>query len=425
MSLPSQEDAQPQGLVHAFRAFRHRDFALFWCGALVSNVGAWLASLTIPYVVYQVTGSALLVGLVAVFQFVPFLLSGPWGGVLADRHDRRRILLITQTGLMLSAFLVWAVVAAGVREPLVIMGAVSLTGIFAGLNMPSWQAFVNDLVPREDLQSAVALNSFQFNASRALGPAIAGILIALVGPSWALLYNALSYTAVLLALALIRVRPVATASPDRTRVHAQLRTAVRYVRTQPGIAVSILVSFIVGVLVNPLFQLTVVFAGSVFDVGPVRLGLMNAAMGLGALLAIPFIAGWAQALSLARIVRVALFVLPFGIAGFALSPTWAIALVPLTVVGACFLALMSSCNTAMQLIVTPLLRGRVISVRIMIYTLATPIGSIIQGSLADSIGPRWTVLGAAALMLAASAALTLTRGRLQISRLDDPHDAGS
>ncbi|CAB4947949.1 unannotated protein [freshwater metagenome] len=422
MTVATSEDSPPRGLRNAFRAFGHRDFRLFWSGALLSNTGAWLASLTIPYVIYQETGSALLVGLVAVFQFMPFLVSGPLGGVLADRHDRRRILLLMQTGLMLSSLLVWGVVASGVRQPLVIMGAVACTGVFAGLNMPSWQAFVNDLVPRDDLQSAVALNSFQFNAARAIGPAMAGVLIALVGPSWALLFNALSYLAVILALALIRTRPVITPDPDPGRVHTQFRATVRYVRSQPGIVMAIIISIIVGALVTPLFQFTVVFAGSVFDVGAVQLGLMNAAMGLGALIAIPFIAGWRQVLSLARIVRGSLFAIPFGIVGFALSPNATVALIPLALVGASFLALMSSCNTAVQMIVAPLLRGRVISVRIMFYTVSMPLGSIVMGTLSDQIGPRATVLGAGVLMMIAALGLTVAKGRLQLGRLDDPQD---
>lgn len=424
MSLASSEEAPPQGFRHAFRAFGHRDFRLFWGGALLSNTGAWLASLTIPYVIYQETGSALLVGLVAVFQFVPFLISGPMGGVLADRHDRRRILLMTQAGLMATSLLVWGVVASGVRDPFVIMGAVALSGVFAGLNMPSWQAFVNDLVPRDDLKSAVALNSFQFNAARAIGPAMAGIVIAFVGPSWALLYNALSYLAVILALALIRTRPVVAPEPDRGRVHTQFRATVRYVRTQPGIVMAIIISMIVGALVTPLFQFTVVFAASEFDVGAVALGLMNAALGVGAVLAIPFVAGWGKSVSLARVVAVSLFAIPFGIVGFALSPSAGVALIPLVLVGGCFLALMSSCNTAVQMIVAPALRGRVISVRIMLYTLSMPLGSIVQGSLADRFGPRPTVVGAGVLMLAAALVLTLAKGRRGLARLDDPQDSG-
>jgi MFS family permease len=408
---------------HAFRAFRHRDFRLFWTGALVSNTGAWLASLTIPYVIYEETGSALLVGLVAVFQFVPFLISGPLGGVIADRRDRRRTLVASQTGLMLSSLLVWAVVATGVRQPFVVMGAVALGGVFAGLNMPSWQAFVNDLVPRDDLKSAVALNSFQFNAARAIGPALAGLVIAFVGPSWALLSNALSYLAVILALVLIRTRPVVAVGTDQGRVHKQFGTTIRYVRSQPGIVMAIIISMIVGALVTPLFQFTVVFAGSVFDVGAATLGVMNAALGVGAVLAIPFIAGWGRVTRLGRIVELSLFAIPFGIVGFALSPGAAVSLVPLVLVGACFLALMSSCNTAVQMIVAPSLRGRVISVRIMLYTLSMPLGSIIQGTLADRIGPRATVIGAGVLMMVAAIALTLAKGRVQLSRLDDPQDA--
>lgn len=415
-------DAKTSGLRYSMRAFSHRDFTLFWIGAFISNAGGWLSNLTVPFVVYQATQSALWVGLVSVFQFGPQVLLSPWGGVLADRYDRRKMLFFTQTGLACSAFVVWGVVAVGIREPLWIMLAVGLTGIFNGINMPSWQSFVNDLVPRDDLTSAVALNSFQFNLARALGPAAAGVLLALVGPAWALLYNAISYLAVLLALALMRGGHPHARSTNTDSVGRQFVAALRYVKSQPGIVIAMVVAFLGGLLLNPMFQFTVVFAGGVYLVGPIVLGLMNASMGLGSVFATPVMAGWGHVLGLAKLARAAWFIVGFAVIGFGLSPNAAVGAVALAVIGGCFLILMSATNTSIQLIVADRIRGRVMSIRIMMYMLSVPVGSTMQGALSDAFGPRATMVGVGIAALVVAVVVTMLRGDIRLSRMDDPHD---
>lgn len=424
MTNPAGDEpvADRSGLRYAFRALKHRDFALFWIGAAISNIGGWLLNLTIPYIIFQETHSALWVGLVSVFQFVPQVVMGPLGGVLADQMDRRRMLFYTQTGLAVSATVVWIVVASGVKSPLLIMSTVGLIGFFNGLNMPSWQAFVNDLVPREDLNSAVALNSFQFNAARAIGPALAGILLYLVGPSWSLLYNAISYGAVIVALALMRPHDHPRAPKTSDGVFKQFTAAIRYLPTQPGIVMALTLALVVGFLVNPMAQFTIVFAGSVFHIGPAQLGLMGAAMGIGALLALPAMAGWSHVLTLAKLAKYALFIQAVGMAGFALAPNAVVGGAFLIFVGGGFLITMSSSNTAIQLIVADRIRGRVMAIRIMTYMITVPLGSTILGAISDRIGPRVTVFSAAVTLVVAGIIVSLLRGRVRLSRLMDPHD---
>ncbi|GAA2741581.1 MFS transporter [Terrabacter aerolatus] len=419
--LGQRAELPPRGLSHSLRAFRHRDYAVFWVGAITSNTGGWLSNLTVPFVVYEVTHSALWVGLVSAFQFVPNIALGPWGGVLADRHDRRRVLFLTQSGMALSALLLWMVWSAGVREPLAVMALVGVAGVFQGINMPSWQSFVNDLVPRSDLDSAVALNSLQFNAARSLGPAVAGLILATIGPGWALLLNALSFLAVLLALASLTVRS-RPRTPDPASVWRQFATSVRYIRGQPGIQMGLLVAIAVGLLVNPIFQFTVVFAGSVFHVGPWTLGLLNAALGVGALVAAPMLAGWSHILSRSMLTRLGLIGQALGLTGFALSPSPGWAATALVVVGWALLLTISATNTAVQIIVADHLRGRVLAVRIMAYTGCFPVGGLVQGALADALGPRATVLGAGLLLLVLALVLSSWRGPLRLQRLDDLHD---
>ncbi|WP_300679598.1 MFS transporter [Nocardioides sp.] len=412
----------PSGLRYAARAFAHRNYLLFWCGALGSNVGSWLANLAVPYVLFQLTGSALWVGAASVAQLLPGVLLGPWGGSLADRCDRRRVLLVTQTGMAVSASCLWLIWATGVATPWMFMVVLGMVSLFQGVNLPVWQSFVNDLVPREDLSSAVALNSLQFNGARALGPALAGILIATLGPGWAFFLNGMSFVGVLLALAAVRL-PSAPAPPTpRPQVLRDFVAAVRYVGGQPGIQIAILLSVIVGVLGNPIFTLTVVFADDVFQVGALGLGLMGAALGAGSLLVAPLISGGIPGLTLGRITRLALPWYGVMLIGFALSGRYAVGCLLLVGVGMGFMALIASANTAIQLIVAGPVRGRVISVRIVVFSTSMPLGSALQGWVADQVGAPATVAGAGVLVLVAAVLLSgLDRGRW-LARLDDPHD---
>lgn len=409
------------GLRYSLRAFRHREFRIFWSAALVSNTGSWLSNLTVPYVMYGLTHSAFWVGLAALAQFLPGVLMAPYGGALADGHERRRVLLVAQTGLAAAAVALWALWVTGGHDPYGIMALVALAGTFQGLSLPAWQSFVHDLVPRRDLASAVGLNSLQLNAARAVGPAVAGVLLASLGPGWAFLLNAASFAFVILALLLVRTVAVVPRQPPSSVVGGFV-TAVRYVAGQPGIQTAILVSVLVGILGNPVFGFTVVFASDVFHVGPVGLGLLNAVLGIGSVLAVPIVTS-ARGGSLGRTVRWAFVVFALGMGGFAVAPNALVGGLALVVVGGCFLAVISSANTAMQLIVADHMRGRVLAVRIMLFTLSFPIGSLSQGWVSDRVGPRATVLGAAVLMLGVGLFLALWRGGRIIGRLDDPHDS--
>lgn len=408
------------GLRHSLRAFRHRRYRVFWAAAAVSNTGSWLSNLTVPYVLFELTSSAFWVGLAALAQFLPGVLTAPWGGALADRHDRRRVLLLAQTGSALAALALCAAWAAGVHDKYAIMALVALGGAFHGLGLPAWQSFVHDLVPRVDLPSAVGLNSLQINAARAVGPAVAGVLLATLGPGWAFLLNALSFAVVIAALLRVRTAVTAPTGPHASVVEGFV-SAVRYVRGQPGIQCAIWVSVLVGLLGNPVFGFTVVFAGDVFDVGPVGLGALNAALGVGSVVAALVVSGNRPG-SLGRTVQWAFLLFAVAMAGFAVAPSAVVGGIALVVVGGCFLAVVSAANTAMQLIVADHMRGRVLAVRIMLFTLSFPIGALLQGWVSDRIGPRSTVLAAAGLMLAVGLVLALWHGGRVLARLDDPYD---
>ena len=411
----------PQGMRHAVRAFRHRDFAIFWTGALFSNTGSWVQNLTVPFVLYEITESATWVGAATFAQFIPAMLLGPLAGSIADRYDRRRILLVTQTLMAVAALALWAAWALGVRNVWAILGLVAVSGVVAGINIPSWQAFVNDMVPREDLLSAVTLNSLQFNAARAFGPAIAGLLLYNFGPTWAFLVNGLSFVFVLVALLLVRTRPHRRASPLSGSFLHQFGRAVRYTRTQPGIIVGMMAAVLVGFFGNPIQQFTVILAKDEFMVDELGLGLLNVALGLGAVIAAPLISGWDNLLSRATIVRIALPIYGASVVTVGLAPSFAVALGALVVVGAGFLAVIATTNTAVQVIVADHMRGRVMAFRIMAFTGAYPLGALVQGALADRIGTRPTVALAGSILIGVGLYFAFVRPTL-LARLDDPHD---
>lgn len=403
-------------------AFRHRDYRIFWVGALLSNTGSWLLNLTLAYVLFQLTGSALWVGAAVAAQFLPMVVLSPLGGSLADHRPRRRILLVMQTAMAAVALALWLAWTLELRNPLLLLALVALIGALNGVSMPSWQGFVHDLVPREDLLSAVTLNSLQFNAARAIGPAFAGVLIATLGPSWAFGINAMSFGFVIVALLLVRAGRDAVRTPKTSSVARQFRAALDYVRTQPGLIMSMLVAATVGFLGNPMFSFTVVFAGDVFDVGPVALGFMNAALGIGAFAAAPIVGGARWAASRSRLVAVGLATYSVGLVVFALAPGYGVGLAAGVVIGACFLAVVASINTATQVIVADSFRGRVLALRLMVFTLAAPLGSLAWGATSDLIGPRPTVLIAGLLMGAITGILVTRKRGLRLSRLDDSHD---
>ncbi len=410
----------PHGFRHALRAFHSRDFTMFWWGALASNTGSWVQNLVVPFVLYDMTGSAFWVGLGTFMQFGPAMFLGPYAGSLADRHDRRRVLLVTQSLQALGAVVLWICWVSGVRDPGVILLLVGVAGVFHGINVPSWQSFVNDLVPRSHLRSAITLNSLQFNAARAVGPGLAGILLATLGVGWAFFINAVSFMFVLTALVAIRTRSKPRSSPLTGNAFRQFARAIEYTRAQPGIGVGILVAVLAGALGNPIFQFTIVFASEIYQVGPVGLSMLNVSLGIGAILAAPIVSGWDHVLSRGTVVRWALRAYAISIMAFALSPTYEAGIAALVCVGASFLAVISSTNSAVQIIVADHMRGRVLGLRTVAFTASYPVGALLQGWLSDVFGPRPVVGGAGLLLGAGALALSVRPGFL--GRLDDPHD---
>lgn len=409
------------GFASALVAFRHRNFTLFWFGALISNTGTWVQNITVPFLVFQLTRSPALVGLTAFAGLLPLALASVVGGSLADRHQRRAILLVTQTAAAVVAggFLLLWVSGRASLVPLLVL--VVIGGVVTGLNIPAWQAFVTELVPRDHLRNAVTLNSTQFNAARAFGPAIGGLVLAQLGVGWAFAINALSYLVVLAVLLAISV-PTLVRAATHAGVLAGLVATVGYVRARRGLSTCVLAVAALGLLASPVNSLLVVFAEQVFGVDRFRYGLLGAALGVGSVLAAPFVAGPATGLRRSRVAGWGMVVHGAALAGFAIAPGYPTALALLVVAGGAYLPVAATLNTTLQWQVDEERRGKVLALYITVFTVAIPVGSLVQGAVAQAIGARVT-LGVASLAFLVCTGWLALVGR--IGTLDDPGPADS
>jgi MFS family permease len=393
--------------VGALAALRHRDFTLFFSAALLSNTGTWMQTITVPYVLDQLTHSTVWVGVGAFATFFPSTVVGPLAGSLADRHDRRTILLISQIVLMASALALWAVWVSGVATPELVVACVVVGAIGAGITIAAWQAFVPQLVPPEAMVSAVRLNAMQFTGARAFGPALAGLVLAEFGPGTAFLANALSFLLVIGALLLIAARPVPAAAGE-LGVLAQFRDALAYIRRRAVLIVSILGALFASFLGVSMIQLAEPFARQVLHEGAGQYGLLVAAYGVGAITGsvATVVRGDAVRRSTFTVVGFAIFIaaeLTFG-----LAPVYAVALLGLYGIGLAQSFAMVACQTAVQVNVDEHYRGRVLSVYVMSFFAGTPVGALIGGIAASWIGLRATIVGSAVL-LAVAVTITLVR----------------
>jgi len=414
VSETADEAAPERGLRAAVRALRHRDFSLYWSSALVSSIGTWIQNTTVPFVVYDLTGSKSLVGITAFLNMFPTVLVGPLAGSLADRHPRRKVLLVTQVAQASVAGVLWLVWLTGADSVPALLVLVTMAAMASGLNIPAQQAYVTELVPRRDLLNAITLNSAQFNAARAIGPAIAGVVLATLGAAWGFFLNAVSFGAMIGALLSIRTAD-STREPPAGGVRQQFVEGWRFVWGLPSIVLCMALVVLVAGLGMPVAQLMPAYAADVFDVGKSGYGLLASALGIGGIVATPLVGGWGDAMRRSRLVLLAYVLYGCSLLGFAHSPSMATAVVCIGLAGGCFLAAISTLNTTVQLLIEERLRGRIMAIYIMSFTAAYPVGSLLQGSIADRIGAPATTTVAAAILLAV---ITWVWGTGRLRQLD-------
>ncbi|WP_084039114.1 MFS transporter [Demequina sp. NBRC 110053] len=375
------------------------NYRLWFAGALVSNVGTWMQRVAQDWLVLTTltADSGVAVGITTALQFLPFLLLSPWAGLLADSFDPRRLLLVTQTAAgSLGAGLGALVLLGHVELWHVYLFALGL-GIVGALDTPVRQTFVASLVPPESLPNAVGLNSASFNAARLLGPAVAGLTVAAVGPGWVFMINGLTFVATIVALLLMRARELRGIERAK-RGKGQVREGLRYVRGRRDIVVVMVVVCVVATF-GLNFQLTSALMARIeFGRGPEEYGLIGSVLAIGSLTGALVAARRSQP-RLRLIMGAAIL---FGVASgvMALMPTYPLYLLSCIPVGFAALTMLTTANAAIQTTTEPRMRGRVMALYMMVLVGGAPLGSPLVGWIGEHVGPRWAIgAGAVAAVL--------------------------
>ena len=385
-----------------FRALAVRNYRRYAAGQLVANTGVWMQRVAQDWLVLELTdGSATALGITVGLQFLPMLLLGLWGGSLADRFPRRRLLMVTSVAMGVLAAALGIIVLSGSATVGLVMVLAFVLGAAAALDSPARQAFVSEMVDVADLPNAVALGTASFNLGRVLGPSAAGLLIAAVGTGWVFVINGFAFLAVLVALLGVHTSELrAPVTPDRD--NGGLRVGLQYVRDRPELVMVLVVAFFVGTF-GLNFSLTIaLMTTQVFNGGPEAFGIASTVLALGSL---------SGSLAAARrgaprLRLVVLAAVGFGLAAVtvALMPTYFTFLVALPLVGVGALTLINAMQSFLQLNSDPAVRGRVLGIYSLVFLGGTPIGSPIVGWVAETLGPRWAI-GLGGLVSAVAAML--------------------
>ncbi|MFB3778180.1 MAG: MFS transporter [Bryobacteraceae bacterium] len=384
----------------ALRALRHRNFRLFFGGQLLSLTGTWMQNVAQSWLVYRLTGSSLLLGSVGFASQIPILLLAPVGGAVADRCRRHRVIVAAQSAAMLLAFLLAALTLSGQVRVWHVTVLASMLGCVNAFDVPARQSFFVEMVGKDDLLNAIALNSTIFNSARVMGPAVAGILVAAVGEGWCFLLNGVSFLAVIAGLLAMRLPPPA-APPARAPVLTELVEGIRFARGAMPVRVLLMLLGIVSLVGVPYTVLMPVFADQILHGGARGLGLLMGATGLGAVTGALAVASRTSVRGLGRVVGWASAGFGASLVLFSLSRWFWVSWLLLIPVGFCLMVQMACSNTLIQAMVPDHLRGRVMALYSIMFMGMAPFGALGAGVAAERLGAPWTVaLGGAACVAA-------------------------
>ncbi len=407
----------------ALAPFRHGPYARLWFGAFVSNIGTWMESIALGIYVTELTHQAAWTGAVAAAAFLPIAFFGPLGGTLADRFPRKTLLTITSLIQMALAALLAVLFAVGdPSAPVVTLIALG-NGTCAALGFPAFSALLPDLVPVEDLPGAIALSSAQYNLGRVVGPALAGVVIAIGGYAWAEAANAVSFLAVvgvLLTLTLPAPRPDARDS----KIWRSIVDGFQFVRREPGLRITAIAMCVNTLLVAPFIALVPAMAENVLDSGKAGTSVLVTAQGIGAVAMALSLGDLMQRFGPRRVLVTMMGAMPLPLAAYASAPNLATSAVAILVVGAVYLGALSTFTSIAQLRAPANIRGRVLSLYTVILGALYPLGAVIQGKIADHVGLRATTFSAAAVMAGVLLIVRVTRPGIT-EAIDEPVEVGS
>ena len=394
------------GSSHAWRALRHRNFRLFFGGQSISLIGTWMTRVATAWLVYRLTGSALLLGTVSFAGQIPTFLLAPFAGVWVDRLDRRKVLVWTQALSMVQSLTLAALTLTGhITIPLLLVLSV-MQGAINAFDMPGRQAFMVKMVEdRADLSNAIAINSSMVNMARLVGPSLAGMLIAVSSEGWCFLIDGISYLAVIASLLMMRLHEPAVKRMPTSTLH-ELKVGWTYVSQFVPVRTILLLFALLSLMGMPFVVLMPIFAARVLHGGPHTLGFLMGAMGVGALVSALALAARKSVLGLVRMIPMAATVFGLGLIGFGLSHVFWLSMIMVTVAGMGMMQGMAGSNTIIQTIVSEDKRGRVMSFYTMAFVGMAPFGSLLAGTLASAIGAPWTVVLNGSLILVGAAWFT-------------------
>jgi MFS family permease len=383
----------PGQLPSAFRSLRHRNFRLFFSGQLISLVGTWMQSIAEAWLIYRLTGSSVLLGLLGFVSQIPIFLLSPIGGLAADRWPRQRVVISTQIASMTLGFTLAALTLTGSIRVWEIIVLATLLGVVNSFDVPARQSFLIEMVGREDLLNAIALNSTMFNGARVAGPAVAGLLVAQVGEGWCFFLNAVSYIAVIAGLLMMRIEKSLVAHDGSSPIE-KLREGLRFVRHAIPIRTLLLLLGLVSFAALPFAVLVPIFADRILHGGASAYGNLMGAVGFGAMCGAFTLAMRQQLRGFGNIVAYSAIGLGLSLTLFGASRWYWFSLAALALAGYAMMMQFTSANTLIQAMVPDQLRGRVMSLYSMMFLGMSPLGSLVAGKLAQHVGaPRTVALG--------------------------------
>jgi MFS family permease len=389
----SKNERAMTGLAFMLRALRRRNYRLFFTGQSVSLIGTWMTRIATSWLVYRLTNSELLLGVVGFVGQIPSFLLAPVAGVLVDRWNRHRLLVATQALAMAQSLAMAVLTLTGAVKIWHIIALSAFQGVINAFDMPARQAFVVEMIDKpDDLSNAIALNSSMVNAARLLGPSLAGVIIAAVGEGWCFMLDGVSYLAVIASLLLMTLPRAVAARIEEENLFQQFREGWNYIVGFTPIRNILLLLALVSLVGMPYTVLMPVFANEILGGGPYTFGWLMAASGMGALIGALFLAARKTVLGLGKFIPVTAGAFGAGLIAFSFSRSLWLSLLLMVVTGLGFMAQMAISNTLLQTIVDEDKRGRVMS----FYTAAamgtTPFGSLLAGAMAARIGAPHTLL---------------------------------
>lgn len=392
----------PLSVKNTFSALKYPNYRLWFIGQLVSLVGTWMQTTAQGYLVFELTRSPAFLGYVSFAAGMPAWMFTLYAGVISDRMSRRTLLVITQTAMMLLALILAALVFTGAVQPWHIVLLAMLLGIANAFDAPARQAFVVELVSREDMTNAIALNSTMFNSGTVVGPAVAGIVYALVGPAWCFTINGLTFLAVIAALLLMKLEPI-VAPPPKTSTLIQLKDGISFVRANKIVALLVANMSVVSMFGMSMMTLIPAWAVTILKGDVTTNGILLSARGLGALLGALMVASLSRHGLKGRLWTIGSVAMPAALLLFALLHWLPLSLLLLVLLGWSFMLVANTSNALVQTQVPDELRGRVMSIYTLTFFGAMPLGSLLIGELADRLTEPLALMISAAMLFIVAA----------------------